>query len=109
MAWSAAWRQSARPGLPPGRAQSVPRVQPQWGADGRTIYYGTGDRIMRVRLNPSTGDIGNAELLGKIRPGLTYSVAPDGRFLISRIDPGAEIHAMKLVLNWTSVLDSKNQ
>jgi serine/threonine-protein kinase len=84
-------------------------IQPQWGPDGRTIYYRTGDRIKRVRLNPSAGEIGNAELLGKVRPGLAYSVAPDGRFLISRIDPSAEVHAMKLVLNWTSILGSKNQ
>ena len=83
-------------------------ADPQWAPDGRTLYYGSGDRIMRVRLNLSTGQIGNPEPLGKIRPGLSFAVAPDGRFLISRIDPKAEIHAMKVVLNWASTLDSKS-
>jgi serine/threonine-protein kinase len=82
---------------------------PQWAPDGRALYYGSGDKIMRVRLNLSTGEIGNPEPLGKIRPWLTYAVAPDGRFLISRINPSAEIHAMKVVLNWTSILASRSQ
>jgi serine/threonine-protein kinase len=83
-------------------------VEPQWAPDGRTLYYGSGDRIVRVRLNPATGEIGNVEPLRKIRPGLNYAVAPDGRFLISRIDPSAEVHAMKVILNWASILESKN-
>ena len=81
---------------------------PQWAPDGRTIYYGTGDQIMRVRMNPQSGEIGNPELLRKIRPALDYKVAPDGRFLIERIDRSAESHSMKVVLNWASILDRKN-
>ncbi|HEX6575887.1 MAG TPA: protein kinase [Gemmatimonadaceae bacterium] len=80
----------------------------RWSPDGRTLYYGAADKIMRVRVDLAAGIIGNPEVLGKIAPGLAYTVAPDGRFLVARIHRSAEVHAMKVVLNWASILDSKN-
>jgi serine/threonine-protein kinase len=81
---------------------------PQWSSDGRTVYYGWNGRIIRISVNPRTGDIGNPETLAKIQPVWDWSTAPDGRFLISRVAKSAERHALKVVLNWASTLDSKN-
>ena len=64
---------------------------------------------MRVPVNLQSGEIGNPQLLSKIRSALDYKVGPDGRFLIERIDRSAESHSMKVVLNWASILDAKNQ
>jgi serine/threonine-protein kinase len=76
----------------------------RWGADGRTIYYGLSGRIMRVRVNPRTGDIGRPEPLNKIQPVLAWTTAPDGRFLVMRVTKSGQRHSIKVVLNWTSTL-----
>ena len=81
---------------------------PKWSPDGRVLYYGSGNRLYRVSVNPVTGEVGNPALLVKVPAALDYTVAPDGRLLISRIDRNAESHSMKVVLNWASILDSKN-
>ena len=76
----------------------------EWGADGRTIYYGWSDRIMRVRVNPRTGDIGKPDLLNRIQPTLGWTLARDGRFLVSRVAKNAQRHSIKVILNWTASL-----
>jgi serine/threonine-protein kinase len=81
---------------------------PKWGVDGRTIYYGWGGKINRVRFNPRTGEIGTPEILTKIQSSLGWSTSPDGRFFILRVAKSAEQHAIKVVLNWASTLDPKN-
>lgn len=78
---------------------------PQWGADGRTVYFSTGGRIHRVRVNPRTGEIGQPEVLARI-PELTFwRVAPDGRFLAGKRASGSEQPSVKVVTNWTSMLE----
>jgi serine/threonine-protein kinase len=81
---------------------------PQWGPDGRTIYYGWNGRINRVRVNPQSGDFGASETLTRIAPALEWTSAPDGRFFIMRVAKSAERHAIKVVLNWAKTLDAKN-
>jgi hypothetical protein len=81
---------------------------PKWGGDGKSIYYSWAGRIIRVKLNPSTNEIGTPEILNKIQPVLGWVIAPDGRFLVSRVAKTAERHSLKVVLNWAKTLDAKN-
>ena len=77
---------------------------PQWGADGRTVYFSVGGRIQRVRVNPRTGEIGEPEALTKL-PDLTFwRVGPDGRFLVGKPAKGSEQPSVKVVTNWTAML-----
>ncbi len=100
--------------VPASPDRGVPRQQlstdggfnPRWGADGRTVYYTTGGRFFRVRVNPRTGDIGEPEVLAKL-PKLTFwRVAPDGRFLVGRPAKGSEEPSVKVVTNWTAMLQA---
>jgi len=80
----------------------------RWDNDGRTIYYSWNGRILKVKVNPATGDIGTPEVLARIQPALGWTTAPDGRFLVWRVAKSAESHSMKFVLNWAKTLESKN-
>ncbi len=77
---------------------------PHWGADGRTIYYNGADKIVRIRFNPRTGDVGAPEPLTRVDPGMGWATAPDGRFLVMRMGKGAERRSVNVVLNWASTL-----
>jgi Tol biopolymer transport system component len=77
----------------------------EWSADGRAVYYALDDRIWRARFNPQTGEIGKPELLSKIQPTLAWTLARDGRFLVSRVAKGAERHSIKVILNWSRTLN----
>jgi Tol biopolymer transport system component len=79
---------------------------PEWGPDGRTIYYGWSGRIRRIRVDPRTGEIGRPEVLNRIQPYLGWTLAPDGRFLMLRGSKASERHSMKLILNAGSMLDA---
>ena len=79
---------------------------PKWGPDGRTVYYLSSGRIVRVRVNPRTGEIGRPEILGKVDPHRFWSLAPDGRFLIGRTAQNSERRSVKIVTNWTKLLES---
>ncbi len=77
---------------------------PVWSKDGRSIYYSFSNRIFRVRFNTQTSDIGKPEILTKIAPGLSWSIGPDGRFLISKIAKGGEHRSLKVILDWAPTL-----
>lgn len=79
---------------------------PQWGPDGRTVYYVSSGKIVRVRVNPRTGEIGKPEILAKVDPHRFWSVAPDGRFLIGKAAQNSERRSVKIVTNWTKLLES---
>ena len=81
---------------------------PRWGPDGRTVYYSAEGGLRRIRVNPRTGEIGEPEALSKINPPLGWEIAPDGRFLIGRLAKGAERRSIKIILNWSSTLSSRN-
>jgi Tol biopolymer transport system component len=79
---------------------------PQWGADGRTVYYRLSNRVFRVRVNPRTGEIGRPEVLEKLGAHRFLSPAPDGRFLIGKPAQNSERRSVKIVTNWTKLLES---
>ena len=75
----------------------------EWG-DWRTIYYGWSGRVLKVKVDPKTGDIGKPETLNRIEPVQYWTVARDGRFLLGRPSKGSERHSIKVILKWTSTL-----
>ena len=77
---------------------------PEWGPDGRTIYYAWSGRIMKVKVDPRSGVIGRPEVLNKIQPLYGWTIARDGRFLIGRASKKSERHSIKVVLNWAKTL-----
>ncbi len=80
-----------------------------WG-DWRTIYYGWSGRIMKVKVDPKSGDIGRPETINKIQPMLGWTIGRDGRFIVGRASKGSERHSIKVILNWASTLnDSTNR
>jgi Tol biopolymer transport system component len=78
---------------------------PQWGPDGRTVYYEWGGRIIRVRVNPRTGEIGAPEMLSRLPSHRFWSVAPDGRFLLGSTSAGAVQPTVKIVTNWPALIE----
>ena len=80
-----------------------------WAPDGRTIYYQWGGRLIKVKVNPQSGDIGRPEPLNKIQPVLGWAVARDGRFIVGRVSKGSERHSIKVVLNWTKTLTDSSK
>jgi eukaryotic-like serine/threonine-protein kinase len=79
-------------------------AESHWSPDGRTIYYGWSGRIMKVRVDPRSGDIGRPELLRRIQPVVGWTIAPDGRFLLGRAANNSQRHSIKVVLNWAATL-----
>ena len=77
---------------------------PEWGPDGRTVYFEGASGIMRVRVNPRTAEIGRPEALSKIGPFTGWTVGPDGRFLIARSAQGSASRLVRVILNWTKTL-----
>ena len=88
--------------------------QPQWGADGRQLFYLDGSRVMSVDLNTESGlPVGKPRLLFERAPseseqavnsgqwGHTYAVLPEGkRFLFVSNPARPEVRELKVVLNW---------
>ncbi len=80
---------------------------PVWGPDGRTVYYNSARQVIRVRVNPRTGDIGQPEILDKLPARDFWSIAPDGRFLLGGKQQNAERPAIKIVMNWPALIDAE--
>ena len=86
--------------------------QPQWGPNGRQLFYLNGSRVMSVDLNTESGlPVGKPRMLFERAPsesalnsgqwGHTYAVLPDGnRFLFVSNAPRPEVRELKVVLNW---------
>ena len=86
--------------------------QPQWGPNGRQLFYLNGSRVMSVDLNTESGlPVGKPRMLFDRAPsesalnsgqwGHTYAVLPDGnRFLFVSNAPRPEVRELKVVLNW---------
>ena len=97
-------------GFPLGSGPARQQISPSggskcvWANDGKAVYYLSDERILRVKFDPATGDIGRPEILAKIKPSLDWSVGPDGRFLIARVAKGGERRSLKVILNWTQTL-----
>jgi Tol biopolymer transport system component len=79
----------------------------EWAPDGRTIYYAWSGRVMKVKVDARSGDIGRPEVLNRDQPGIGWTIARDGRFLIGRASKSSERHSIKVVLNWTATLGER--
>jgi serine/threonine-protein kinase len=88
---------------------------PRWSPDGRELYYRRGDTFLAVPVS-TTGplSVGDARALFDIHAGVGrssnhagYAVAPDGRFLVLRLDPRAIPTQINVVLNWFEELKAK--
>jgi len=109
----------------PGAARRVSPAggqQPVWARAGEELYYLEGSRLMAVGVDGSAGFSFTApEALFDIGPTTRgegergYDVAPDGRFLVARLDPTladarealsalASSSGIVLVQNWTEEL-----
>ena len=80
---------------------------PEWGPDGRTVYYRSGGQLIRVRVNPRTAEIGKPEPLTRISQFDFWSIAPDGRLLIGRQAKGSERPSLRIVTDWTALLPAR--
>jgi serine/threonine-protein kinase len=78
---------------------------PVWARDGRSIYYWSNGRLIRVSVNPEQGDIGTAQPLPRIDRLQGWSLAPDGRLLIRRTPENAAAQSLNVILNWASTLE----
>ena len=77
---------------------------PEWGPDGRTVYFRSSTQISRVRVNPRTGEIGKPEILSRLPQFSFWSIGPDGRFLIGRPATGSDQPSLRIVTDWTALL-----
>jgi serine/threonine protein kinase/Tol biopolymer transport system component len=80
---------------------------PEWGPDGRTVYFRRGGQLTRVRVNPRTGEIGSPEPLSRISQFDFWSIAPDGRLLIGKQAKGSERPSLRIVTDWTALLPAR--
>ncbi len=88
---------------------------PRWSGDGKEIFYRRGNAFMAASVSAGVPlVVGDSRKLFEI-PAATgrttfhagYSVGPDGRFLIQRLDPRAIPTQINVVLNWFEELKSK--
>jgi hypothetical protein len=93
---------------------------PVWSADGRELFYQSGQSIHSVRVDASSGSlkwstpqalfggtyIGFAGLSGS----RGYDIAPDGRFLLIKSVPTAEVTRSEIVVvqNWLAEPEASN-
>ena len=72
-------------------------THPRWAADGRTIYFEAGGRVMRAAFDPEKGTAHAPDAVSA-RAGRVLAIAPSGRVLsVARAD--AAPRAL-VVLNW---------
>ena len=85
--------------------------QPLWSADGSTLYYRSGDRMMAVAVED--GDPGSPVQLfeerldeGYINHPRIYDVIPDGQgFYAAKSEANSEAYRIDIVLNFFDVLE----
>jgi len=90
--------------------------EPMWTRGGRELVYRSGDKVMAVDIDPSTGASGAPRMLFSApypdNPGWTrprsYDVTPDGeRFLLTKLPGELPRPRVLLVLNWFEELRAK--
>ncbi|HEX7706890.1 MAG TPA: protein kinase [Thermoanaerobaculia bacterium] len=96
-----------RPFPGPGPARQISQgggVEPAWSRDGRTIWFRSGNRMMRVS---STFDADpevvfeNADIVG-------YEVAPDGQRFLAVITSDVDASPpTRVITNWRSLIGSR--
>jgi len=96
-----------------GRWQVSPTVgtEPQWSADGKELYYVSGNKLMAVpvKTDSSNWEAGIPRILFEARfvssfgpPRNRYAVAADGRFLVNTLpeQSQAERSSLSVLVNW---------
>jgi Tol biopolymer transport system component len=112
---SGEWEVYATPFPGPGPRIAVSAnggTDPRWSADGRELYYTTGNSMMAVTVTAGpTLSVSAPRLLfvGRYRPGSNtvtpFSISADGRFLrIQQAEPDRPVTRIDVVLNWFSEL-----
>jgi Tol biopolymer transport system component len=86
---------------------------PSWGPRDNELYYRSGDRLMSVRLDTTSGVrvTGRRQVLGSFAPPLydDYQIHPDGHTLV-HVRPHAESdREVVLVLNAFAEVDGKDR
>ena len=82
---------------------------PEWGKDGRELYFAAGNALMSVEIRPGERvDAGVPKALFQVPsvsgPALGFSTAPDGRFLVIERDRSGEQSLVNVVVNWAAEL-----
>jgi serine/threonine protein kinase len=77
---------------------------PRWRADGRELFYISGDwQLMAVPINASELHAGAARALFSLQEGAQFDVTSAGqRFLVNRSVQNAAPKPLNVVLNWTA-------
>jgi hypothetical protein len=88
-------------------------VEPRWSADGRELFYFSGQTLMAatVRLSPTFSSTTPRALFdAPILPGYTadshrWQLAPDGqRFLVLASDGKGQATPLEVITNWPALL-----
>jgi serine/threonine-protein kinase len=79
--------------------------EPQWGRDGRELFYRNGSKMMAVSFDPASGSPGTPTVLfeGRYLPNPNahgYDLAGDGRFIMVRTPDESLPRQVNVVLNW---------
>ncbi len=85
-------------------------AEPQWSRDGKELFYRKGEKMMAVAISAEPElAAGKPTLLFEGRylsglsagnPATNYDVAPDGRFVMIRVEERTAPTQLNLVLNW---------
>jgi Tol biopolymer transport system component len=83
---------------------------PQWSRDGREIFYRQGDAVMAVSIDTRVGPrAGKPRMLFAghftgVGGDSSFSVGPDGRFVMIRSDEASALQQLTVVQNWIDEL-----
>ena len=93
----------------PHRISADGGTAPQWGPDGRELFYrsAAGKVVaVNVTLGSDTVAASSPRELFTIPPESFFEVAPDGqRFLVNVLDPTS--HPLTVIVNWPSLMNSR--
>jgi len=93
----------------PHRISADGGTAPQWGRDGRELFYrsAAGKVVaVNVTLGSDTVAASSPRELFTIPPESFFEVAPDGqRFLVNVLDPTS--HPLTVIVNWPSLMNSR--
>jgi serine/threonine-protein kinase len=80
--------------------------EPLWSRDGRELFFRSGDRVLGVRVLPGAAfaaseprELFRGPYLRDPFGDQSWDIAPDGRFLMSRLAPGATAE-VRVIRNW---------
>jgi len=93
-------------------------LEPRWSADGKTLYYNQGSKIIMVPISTNEGVVktGKEKIVFDkysalpVDSGISYDVSPVGEYFIStQIGSIASYQQVNVIVNWFSELQSLMQ